>query len=291
MKAILVCAILAIGFLQATKLLRWGWGVMAQAWRIARKGLLKPNLANLLKSAMLTGILLASEGIAEDIYTSIYDYYHPVFAGQYDTVDTEHQACIFEQELGKRNADRFVVDTVIAYTRATAQRLGVPRLWIYECALAECGLDPLVVRRDKVAASWCQLTRAGLQGIKFQGRPASLDDVMQACYRRDIATVMQFADIYMVDRWLLRGRPLMERPVDMYLLLFAPGYVGSPDDKVLYEGYGNPAYYKNAGIDGYYLDNGRIECSTAARDGKITVRELALRQEKIKNSLLKTYLQ
>lgn len=298
-RSLIICLLLSIALLQVTKLLGWAIDVCYETWPTIRaflfllkRALLKFNLVNTLKAAILTGMLYACEGVAEDIYNFITDYTDPVYAGQFETMDTEHQASIFEQEIRKLNTDEYVAGVVIQHTRAVAERIGIPRVWIYEVARAECGLKPYTVHRERIAAGWCQLTRAGCTGITWHGRPLLLEDVLQACDDQQIETLMQFSDAYMVDRWLLRKSPVMLRSVDMYLLLFAPGLIGAADETVIYEGRSNPAYYKNQGIDGYYLDIfGRIEHSSGHEDGKITVYELALRQEKIKNSLLKNYQQ
>ena len=63
--------------------------------------------------------------------------------------------------------------------------------------------------------------------------------------------------------------------------------------KVVYEGYKNPSYFKNSGLDGWYTENtpdGRqlILRKNAARDGKITIWEIYLALESKKNRLVES---
>ena len=102
--------------------------------------------------------------------------------------------------------------------------------------------------------------------------------------------IMSLNDVYLMDRWMAQGSPKITGPVDIYLLLFAPSKVGKPFETVVYEGYSNPNYYMNDGLDGFYLKDGKIKHSNSRKDGKITVGELALRVELIKNQLLKSKL-
>ena len=283
----LVVALTALAILQGWKLVRVSVRVV---WLFCQAAFVKFNRANLLGLLFLIGCLWLGRYQIADLL----QYLEPaVYAGQYGSVDDEHQALIFEQELCLRNPDKSVTDEVKRVTVETANTLGCPRSWIYACAASECGLKPFTVRDDRIAASWAQLTTAGLTGIKIDGRQATLEaDVIPACQRRDIKTVMAFSRAYLVDRWLLKGSPAIARPVDVYLLLFAPGMVGRPLDAVLYEGYKNPNYYKNSGLDGWCeLPSGRIIRQPSLIDGKITVAELGRIQEFKKNELLKKYIQ
>jgi hypothetical protein len=76
----------------------------------------------------------------------------------------------------------------------------------------------------------------------------------------------------------------------VYTCVFAPGYVGHPESRVLYAGLGNPAYYLNSVFDGYYVDDaGRIMRSRKMQDGKITIAELRLHLEAKKARLIASY--
>lgn len=285
------CLLLALAILQGWKVLRKFCAAVILGLRLIRSVLLKRSKGNVALVLFLGSGLWLSSAQLSDFLQWLEDHCSPIYAGQYDSLGTEHEAAIFEQELHRRVKDSYVCEVVKRETAATAQRLGCPRLWIYQCALSECGLNPFVVRSDKIAASWCQLTRTGLTGIKIDGRQATMADVIAACDRRDIETIMAMADTYLVDRWLAQGSPMLRGAVDVYLLLFAPGFTGQSMEKVLYQGYGNPNYDLNAGFDGYLMkEGGQIVRANSAKDGRITVGELALCVESRKNSLISEYL-
>lgn len=283
--------LLAFALAQGFKILQRLITLLAWALRMGRSVLLKASWENGIGIATFAFVLWLFQNQISDFGMMIVQrYIEPTQMAQYENLDTEHEAAIFEQELSRINPDNYVTDTVKCYTARTAQTLGVPRSWLYACALNECGLDPFTVRKDKVAASWSQLTTSGLSGLKYGGRQATMNDVIQACTSRDISTIMQFSEIYYLDRYILYKRPALTRPVDVYLLLFAPAFAGRPDDAILYQGYNNPAYYMNDGIDGYYLVDGKIMHTEAAKDGKITIGELALFQQAKTIKLINKYL-
>lgn len=279
--------LLALLLAQGFKIIRRLTTLTVFALRLLRSMVLKATLENAIGILVLACLLWALES---PINWAVQQWVTPTYAEQFEDLDTEHEASIFEQELCRLNPDTYVTDTVKHYTARTARALGVPRSWLYACALNECDLNPFVVRSDKVAASWSQLTNNGLAGLKYGGRDATMNDVIHACNARDISTIMQFSEIYYLDRWILQKRPALSRPVDVYLLLFAPAFAGRPDDAILYQGYRNPAYYKNAGIDGYYLQDGKIMHTEAAKDGKITIAELGLFQQAKTIKLINRYL-
>lgn len=198
----------------------------------------------------------------------------------YVTADTSRALAIYETELSKR-CDPYEAEVVKRRTREIAARVGCTPLAIYEVAYSECGLNPFRIRDDGIAAGWIQFTAAGLAGI------APLAEVKAACNRRDIVRVMDWTEQYLVSR--SKGVPLMDA-CGVYTCVFAPGYVGHPESRVLYAGFGNPAYYLNSVFDGYYVDDaGRIMRSRKMQDGKITIAEMRLHLEAKKARLIASY--
>jgi hypothetical protein len=197
----------------------------------------------------------------------------------YMVADTSpHITAIFEMEIDRR-LDKYESEVVKTRTRQLAARIGSTPLSIYMVALSECGLDPFRIRDDGTAASWIQFTTIGLHGLGV-----SLAEVKNMCYRRDIVGIMD-----LTDRYILRaaGTTPLPRPCDAYTAVFAPAYIGKPDDFVLYSGWDNPAYYLNApALDGFYIADGLILQSRRMFDGKITIQDLYLSLEAKKARLI-----
>lgn len=204
------------------------------------------------------------------------DYYNPAYINR----DTSRALAIYEAELA-RHCDPYELEVVKRRTREIAARVGCTPLAIYEVAYSECGLNPFRVRADGIAAGWIQFTRAGLAGI------GTLEQVKQACRARDIVRIMDWTEAYMVSR--ANGTPLVDA-TGVYTCVFAPGFVGHPDSKVLYSGVQNAAYYLNSVFDGYYAEpSGRIVRRRSAMDGRITIGELRLHLEAKKARLIASY--
>lgn len=279
----ITCFVSAILILQSGKLIRVG-----AKW--LRSFLLKFNKENLILIILLSSIIYLARFQISDLIQKVQEKLNPVYAGQFDGLGLEHETAIFEQVIGERN-DEYTAAEIKRSIRATALKMNCPPLWFYQCALGECGLKAFEVRKDKVAAGWTQLTRRGLEKIKINGVQATMQDVLKACQDGNAELIMSLNDVYLMDRWIGQGKPKLNGPADVYLLLFAPSKVCSPPETILYQGYNNPSYYLNAGLDGYKrLTDGRISYSNAQKDGRITVEELALRVESIKNQLLKLKL-
>lgn len=191
-----------------------------------------------------------------------------------DSDTSAHATAIYEAEI-YRHCDQYEAAIVINKTREIARKVGCSPLAIYEVAYSECGLNPFRVRDDGVAAGFIQFTTKGLPGIMIDGKQATLADVKAACRARDVSRIMDMTEQYLVSR--SKGLPLVDA-CGVYTCVFAPGYVGSNDDQVLYSLKDDGAYYlENIVFDGYYIDSsGRIMHSNAARDGRITKRELGL---------------
>lgn len=249
---------------------------------------------NLLRIAVLGTLLwLFSKPLVDALQTVEQQFLTPVFLNAYDNWNDEHLAAIFEEELGKQ-VDPYQKSVVTRRTREMAEKIQSSPLAIYEAAYLECGLNPFRVRNDRVAAGWIQFTRAGLASLRYHGKPVSMDDVFRACETRDIEFMMDLTEIYLVRKYEQSGQKPLHNTIDLYLALFAPAHIGAPSSKVVYAGADNPSYFKNSGLDGWYLVNtasGRqqIVRKHSARDAKITIWEIYLAIEAKKGKLLAQY--
>ncbi len=221
-------------------------------------------------------------------------YLQPVYVNEFGNLTEEHVTAIYEAELAKQ-VDPYQKEVVTRRTREIATKIQSTPLAIYQCAHLECGLDPFTVRRDQVAAGWIQFTRAGISGLRYQGKPIAYETVLQACAAKDAAYIMDLTEIYLISQYERAGHKALDNTIDLYLALFAPALIGAEYDRVVYEGYDNPKYYKNDGLDGWYVadaENGRKQIfhKDAAKDGKITILEMFLALEAKKNKLLGQYL-
>jgi hypothetical protein len=218
----------------------------------------------------------------------------PVYVSEFNYLNQEHIQTIYETELS-RHVDPYQQRLILESTRNTAAAIGSSALCILEAAWLECGLNPFEVRKDKVAAGWIQFTRVGVGGLQHNGRPVQFEQVLEACARRDAELMMNLTDQYLKDKYQRAGRKPLNNTIDLYLAIFAPALIGAPTDKVLYSGWNDPKYYKNAGLDGWYtIDkaDGKklILRKQGACDGKITIWEVFLCLEAKKNRLLNQYL-
>ncbi len=220
-------------------------------------------------------------------------YLHPVYVNEFGSLSEEHLTAIYEAELDKR-VDPYQKEVVAKRTREIAAKIKSTPLAIYQCAHLECGLDPFTVRRDKVAAGWIQFTRAGISGLRYQGKSVPYEAVLQACAVKDADYIMNLTEVYLYYQYQRAGRKPLDNTIDLYLALFAPALIGAEYDQVVYQGYGNPSYYKNDGLDGWYIADAadgrkQIFHKDAAKDGKITILEMFLALESKKNKLVKLY--
>ena len=186
-------------------------------------------------------------------------------------ISTDAQTAAFEAKLNRilSPSEFQIVQTV---TKRTADSIGCNVADIYAVANCECDLNPYTIRTDGIAAGWIQFTTAGLgfvPGIR-------LSDVVTACRNRDAGKIMDWTHRYLTAA--ANGKKCT-RPVDVYLLTFAPAYMGAADDKVMYSGWANPSYYLNKGIDGWAKSGDRIIRQEQLCDGRITVGELRLMME------------
>ncbi|MCB0541879.1 MAG: hypothetical protein KDC70_00090 [Saprospiraceae bacterium] len=283
----------ALGFLACVLLVVFSWQALkssVDALRGFRLALsfLRRRLVRFTPFRVLCVLILAVPVFWSRIWISDrLQYLEQVYAPAYETHDTSaHALAIYEAELSK-HCDPYEAEIVKRRTREIAERVGSTPLAIYEVAYSECGLNPFKIRDDGVAAGWIQFTRAGLPGIRTGEKQTTLEQVKAACKRRDVAQMMDWTEQYMVSR---AGSVPLPDAAAVYTCVFAPGYVGHPDQKVLYSGFGNPSYYMNKVFDGYYVDNaGRIIRSRAAMDGRITIGEMRLHLEAKKARLLARY--
>lgn len=214
----------------------------------------------------------------------------PVYVNEFGNLSEDHLIAIYEEELS-RQVDPYHKKIIVQRTREIAAKLNASPLPIYEAAYLECGLDPFTVRSDLVAAGWIQFTRAGLGGLRYRGKAVSFDDVLEACRSRDIVFMMDLTELYLVDKFERAGRKPLNNTIDLYLALFAPALIGSESGRVVYQGYDNPSYYKNDGLDGWYVTGGKqILRKRSERDGKITIWEIFLALEAKKGKLVQRYL-
>ena len=206
-------------------------------------------------------------------------YFEQIAVPAYVNGDTSERALVLYEAALDKTCDTWEAGVVKRRTREIAAKIGCSPLAIYEVAYSECGLDPFRIRTDGKAAGWIQFTVAGSVGI------TSLPEVKQACKNRDVKKMMEWTETYLVSR--AKGKPMRDA-TDIYVCVFAPGFLGADDSQVLYEGWSNPNYYLNKIFDGYHIDHkGRIMRTDGAMDGKITIREMRLHLEAKKSRFLR----
>ena len=257
------------------------WAALGWLWSVITKALPPLKWSSAVWIALGGCLLCAfSAPITAGLETLEYTYFDPVRVGQY-TASEEMKIRIYENEI-RRHTTPQEFQTVRDSTAAIAARIGSTPLAIYETAYLECGLNPFRVRDDRVAAGWIQFTAAGCKGLGI-----TKEQVIAACQRRDAAFIMDYTGRYLArkaDR--LPAGATLRNTIDLYLAVFAPAHIGADENKVVYAGFQNPAYFKNAGLDGWKVDSaGRIV--RGARDGKITAFEIYLCLERKKALLLK----
>lgn len=266
---------------------------LMQVWKVGRFGIaavlsfvLRASLGNLFKASFLAGVLLLfSRPIHDALQYAEQMYLNPIRINMApDTVGGAIRVA-YERELYK-NTNPEEYKFVVEQTALMAVKYGTSSLEIYRVALSECGMNPFAFNVDRQtgriqAAGWIQFTPGGLESVLLDGRKIAFQDVVSACYKRDIRFIMALTDAYFAA--CLNGRK-MPRAVDVYCVVFCPSYIGHGAETVVYQGWSNPAYYKNAGFDGYRLVDGKAVRMDSWKDGRITLREIELhllRKEKI----------
>lgn len=279
------CIALAVAI---TFVWRWVGSAFALASLLLRYTLpvssLKALPGYIISVVVITLMLYAFSGPLLDLSEQLeYRYFEPVYLSE--KIDDARAVQMYEQTI--RAKCPIEAETVIRRTAETAAKINSTPLAIYESALLECGLNPFRIRDDRVAAGWIQFTRAGLFGLGV-----ALPEVIAACERRDAGFIMDLTERYLVRKWEAAGKPDMRNTIDLYLAIFAPAHIAASPEKVVYAGFGNPAYSLNSGLDGWYQDGGRIARKTGPGglvDGKITVWEIYLCLERKKRLLLASY--
>lgn len=206
----------------------------------------------------------------------------PVYVGGY-TPDSAGLIEVYERQIAEHctgNQFQIIRDS----TRAIAARIGSTPRAIYETALLECGLKWWDTNPDGPAYGWIQFTPTGIRSMEYpDGSKVQIEHLATMCQRRsdaDCRMMMYLTGAYLAPK--AKRAPADTRllnTIDLYLAVFAPVGVGKGPDFVVYSGLGNPQYYHNAGLDGWYTENGKILRSKSARDGKITIYEIWLALE------------
>jgi hypothetical protein len=235
-----------------------------------------------------------SDSLADMIQELEQRYLTPVWIGKTSNYNEEHLTAIYEAALAK-NVDPYELEVIKKRTREMAAKIQTTPLCIYECAYLECALNPFTIRKDLVAAGWIQFTKVGLLGLTYQGKSVHYDQVLYACRNRNINLMMDLSEIYLVDKYKRAGEKPLHNTVDLYLALFAPAFIGAPHDKVVYQGYQNPSYYLNKGLDGWYTvdsQDGRRQIfrKNGACDGAITIWEMYLALEAKKGRIIQKFV-
>ncbi len=290
----LVCLVLVFFLVTLLRVFRFGLHMALRSIRQGYRFTFSWGKRHLL-FMLLTGTLLwlCSDWLISGLQEIEQRYLHPVYVNEFGSLSEEHLTAIYEAELAKK-VDPYQQEVVIKRTREIAAKIKSTPLTIYQCAHLECGLDPFTVRRDKVAAGWIQFTRAGISGLRYQGKAVPYESVLQACAVKDAVFIMNLTEVYLNYQYQRAGRIPLDNTIDLYLALFAPALIGAEYDQVVYQGYGNPSYYKNDGLDGWFIaDTGdgrkQIFHKDAAKDGKITILEMFLALESKKNKLVQLY--
>lgn len=196
----------------------------------------------------------------------------------------------YQKELSKHvGPDTYRV--IVEQTQIHAAENGTTPLAIYEVAFSECGLDPFRFNVNKKtgkiqAAGWIQFTNAGLQSLTIEGKPATMQQVIDACNRKDIRLIMDLTGQYF--RVCGRGRKL-PTALDVYVCVFGHAFLGMDENTVMYQGWNNDAYLLNRGFDGYRVERGRVVRLDRYCDGKITIGEVGLHLLAKKERFLKAY--
>ncbi|MEK7588395.1 MAG: hypothetical protein AAB438_01100 [Patescibacteria group bacterium] len=212
----------------------------------------------------------------------------PVYMDQFSGLPEDQLISVFEQNIV---GDEYIRKIVIDSVHATAKRLSASPLTFYSPALFECSLNPLIVRTDRVAASWSQFTAKGLQGIKYEGRTYKLSEVISWCENKQIQPIMGLSNAYHMH-WLGDySKNHQIEAIDVYLCLFAPSLIGERGETKIYGKWDkNPQnYLQNQPFDGWYMDGAQIMHNNSHCDGIITVQELLLAMEAKKATMIKKH--
>lgn len=216
---------------------------------------------------------------------------HPAYVIQHDDPTV---AYCYEKEI-----DRHLTLAEASFFRQRiaeiAAKIGSTPLALMEVGFSECGLNPFAFNidpktGDTLAAGFIQFTPTGLEPCYLGGQKVTYRQVKGWCRARNLERIMACTEVYF-DAFA-RGRAL-PRPVDIYLCVFAPKFIGCGPEQTMYDKWNTPKQYYGGGneyFDGYFVEtrNGKplILRLDSAMDGRITVGELALHLEKKKARLV-----
>jgi len=255
------------------------WGsaraVLGFLWRYRYTVLLRPSWSLLIwviigstAAWSYRSVLNAQWQYVEEIYL------HPVYAN----ADTSSWALsCYEQELRRHVSDpefRIIRQKVAE----TAILIGSTPLDIYEVAYSECGLDPFAVnvspQGDTLACGFIQFTRNGCTGLMYAGAPLTMRMVKDWGKTRNVSAMLDATRDYLVSR---ADGVSLSSATQVYVAVFAPGYIGKGPETVLYAKSTDPAAYRlNAGLDGYGIEQGRVARLPKFMDGKITIADMSM---------------
>lgn len=291
----IVCILLVYLALQILRIVRLALQFLFQFLKKSYRFIFIWGKRNLILIGILGTLLWLFSNPLIDLLQEIEQrFLAPVYVDQYGNYSEEHLIAIYEAELSKQ-VDPYEKAVVVRRTREMAAKIQSTPLAIYEAAWLECGLKPFRVRSDGVAAGWIQFTRAGLGSMTYNGESVSFDQVLSACRNRDIVFMMDLTEQYLLRKYEQSGKKPLNNTIDLYLAIFAPALIGAPSEQVVYQGFDNPAYYKNDGLDGWYVAqdaHGRQQIfrKRSARDGRITIWEIYLALEAKKARLIENYV-
>ena len=268
------CFLLAWALIQASALVSMLVRALRLSWGFIRPFIVLPIGKRVFYILAFASLLFVLRLTISDTL----QYAEFVFIPAYEVSDTSSYALSVYEGKIRSMLRPDESEIVVRRTHEIAAKTGSAPLAIYEVAHSECGLNPFCIREDGVAAGWIQFTTIGLGGLGY-----NLAQVKQACHERNTDFIMDLTEKYLTDR--AKGKALNDA-LQVYLCVFAPAFIGADESTVLYQGWNNPAYYKNSGFDGYYSVGGRIYRDRVHKDGAITIKEIKLHLETKKSRLL-----
>ena len=199
----------------------------------------------------------------------------------------------------EKQAEQHLTQSELAFFKRRVDeisaKIGSTPLALMEVGFSECGLNPFAFNidpktGDTLAAGFIQFTPTGLLPCYLDGQRVTYRQVKAWCRARNLERIMACTEVYF-DAFA-RGRAL-PRPIDIYLAVFAPRFIGFGPEQTMYDKWNTPKQYYGGGneyFDGYFVEtrNGKplILRLNSHMDGRITVGELALHLEKKKSLLV-----
>jgi len=268
----------------------WGW-----EWRFARNVLLTGGLF-LLFTSFAPQISDRIQWVEQTIISPV----------QFAEMEADTSSAAAEAYTRKLQRSLGPADYAL-FLRRTAEiaaKCGSTPLSFYEVYESECSCNPFGVNdrdifdkhgrfagKDTVAAGPIQFTAVGVSGLVMDGEPVTMRKVKDAVISRRLGWLMDLQEMYMARA--AGGRPL-PRPCDVYTAVFMPSFVGGSMETVLASKWGDKPqhYWQNIGLDGWQLSpSGKVLHLDSARDGKITIQDLALCLAAKKAAVCRAYKQ